>query len=231
MIKKILLIILIGYGVFNGDVHAASNTFLAEDNTLDSYYFELASEVKKGNLEKIETTTSEPEVVVKNTNNSALYKTFLSRVSSHCCMGEEWSEYITSCILDNCSKYNVDPFLAFSLFEQESGFNMSAISSVGAIGITQLMPDTASNMGYNPYDTAQNIEGGVQYLSYQLKRFEYAGNLQNTYAIAAYNAGAGAVQKYGDVPPYRETINHVNSIAAIYNQLLKSYNIYCATEQ
>ena len=58
MIKKILLIILIGYGVFNGDVHAASNTFLAEDNTLDSYYFELASEVKKGNLEKIESSAA-----------------------------------------------------------------------------------------------------------------------------------------------------------------------------
>lgn len=150
---------------------------------------------------------------------------FYERVASCTSMGPEWAAWIASAILSECEKNQVDPFLAFALFEQESNFNMSAYSPVGAIGITQLMPETAESLGVNPYEPAQNIRGGVQYLAYQLQQFAWAGELQNTYAVAAYNAGPGAVFQYGTVPPYVETYNHVTAIAENYKQLLEAYNL------
>ncbi len=104
----------------------------------------------------------------------------------------------------------VDPNLALAVAKQESGFNQSAVSSAGAIGTFQLMPKTAAGLGVNPYDQAQNIQGGVQYLK-QLQT-QYNGN--TALVLAAYNAGPGAVQRYGGVPPYAETQNYVSSILA-----------------
>jgi soluble lytic murein transglycosylase-like protein len=92
---------------------------------------------------------------------------------------------------------------------QESGFNPTARSGAGALGLTQLMPGTASALGVtNPLDPAQSLQGGAKYLREQLDRFGGDEKL----ALAAYNAGPGAVQKYGGVPPYAETQNYVNSV-------------------
>lgn len=150
---------------------------------------------------------------------------FYERVAAKTSMGQEWAAWISHEILRNCETYNVDPFLAFALFEQESGFNMSAYSPAGAIGIAQLMPGTAAALGVDPCDPAGNIEGGVRYLSFQLQQFAWAGEMQNTYAIAAYNAGPGAVFEYGTVPPYAETYSHVTAIAENYQELLEQYNL------
>lgn len=97
-----------------------------------------------------------------------------------------------------------------ALANQESGFNPKAISSVGAIGVMQLMPDTARGLGVNPYDVLDNIVGGVEYFMQQYKK--YKGDRKK--ALAAYNAGPGAVDKYNGVPPYKETQNYVQSIEA-----------------
>jgi soluble lytic murein transglycosylase-like protein len=103
----------------------------------------------------------------------------------------------------------IDPALLKGLVSQESGFDPSARSGAGAVGLTQLMPATASALGVtNPLDPAQSLQGGAKYLREQLDRF--GGD--ETLALAAYNAGPGAVQKYGGIPPYAETQNYVTSV-------------------
>lgn len=105
----------------------------------------------------------------------------------------------------------VAPSLVRAVAIAESDMNQDEISPVGAIGVMQLMPETAASLGVNPYDEAQNIEGGTIYLRQMLDKFN--GNVQH--ALAAYNAGPGAVQKYGGVPPYSETQNYVGRIMDI----------------
>jgi soluble lytic murein transglycosylase-like protein len=107
------------------------------------------------------------------------------------------------------AKYGIDPALLKGLIRQESNFDPTARSGVGAQGLTQLMPGTASSLGVtDPTDPAQAIDGGAKYLSQQLTRF--GGDASK--ALAAYNAGPGAVQKYGGVPPYAETQNYVQKV-------------------
>ena len=110
-------------------------------------------------------------------------------------------------------KHGVDQKLVRALVRQESGFNPNATSHCGAQGLMQLMPATAKGLGVtDAYNPVQNVEGGVKYLKGLLKK--YNGNV--ILALAAYNAGPGAVDKYGNVPPYKETQNYVKSILANY---------------
>jgi soluble lytic murein transglycosylase-like protein len=103
----------------------------------------------------------------------------------------------------------IDPALLKGLVSQESGFDPNARSGAGALGLTQLMPGTAAGLGVtNPLDPVQSLQGGAKYLRQQLDRFGGDEKL----ALAAYNAGPGAVQKYGGVPPYTETQNYVTSV-------------------
>lgn len=110
-------------------------------------------------------------------------------------------------------KHGVDQKLVRALVRQESGFNPNATSHCGAQGLMQLMPATAKGLGVtDAYNPVQNVEGGVKYLKGLLNK--YNGNV--ILALAAYNAGPGAVEKYGNVPPYKETQNYVKSILANY---------------
>jgi soluble lytic murein transglycosylase-like protein len=104
----------------------------------------------------------------------------------------------------------VDPALLKALIRQESNFNANATSPAGARGLTQLMPGTAAALGVDASVPEQAIEGGARYLAQQLKRF---GN-DPSKALAAYNAGPGAVQRYGGIPPYAETQNYVKKVLA-----------------
>jgi soluble lytic murein transglycosylase-like protein len=108
-------------------------------------------------------------------------------------------------------KYGIDPALLAGLVKQESGFKADAGSPAGARGLTQLMPATAAGLGVtNVLDPVQSLEGGAKYLRAQLDAF--GGDV--TRALAAYNAGPGAVKRYGGVPPYAETQNYVRIVQA-----------------
>jgi len=114
------------------------------------------------------------------------------------------------------ARHGVDPYLIYCVIHQESGFRAGAVSSAGAQGLMQLMPATAARFGVaNPFDPAQNIAGGTRYLKYLLELFGGRVDL----ALAGYNAGEGAVLKYGRrVPPYGETQNYVRVITARYGK-------------
>lgn len=104
-------------------------------------------------------------------------------------------------------RHGVPEELFLRLVHQESGFNANAKSHKGALGLAQLMPETAQRLGVDPLDPFQNLDGGARYLAQQFKNF---GSWR--LALAAYNAGPEAVRKYGGVPPYEETRNYVVTI-------------------
>jgi soluble lytic murein transglycosylase-like protein len=117
------------------------------------------------------------------------------------------------------SRYNIEPAILHGLIQQESGFDPNARSSAGALGLTQLMPGTASSLGVsNPLEPTQSIEGGARYHSEMLGKF--GGNVQD--ALAAYNAGPGAVSQYGGVPPYAETQEYVSKVLGYANAYRQS---------
>ena len=107
------------------------------------------------------------------------------------------------------ARNGIEPAVLHGLIQQESGFDPSAASSAGAAGLTQLMPGTAASLGVaNPLNPAESIEGGARYLGEMMRQF--GGNTAD--ALAAYNAGPGAVQQYGGVPPYAETESYVTKV-------------------
>jgi len=112
-------------------------------------------------------------------------------------------------------KHGVDPLLAKAIVKAESDFDANAVSTAGAKGLMQLMPDTAKFLRVNDvFNPEENIDGGIRYLSYLLKLFSHDVKL----AVAAYNAGENAVLRYGSVPPYAETRNYVKRVAQYHRQ-------------
>lgn len=130
--------------------------------------------------------------------------------------GEDVSKGEINQLIDAYSQKNgLDSDFVRAVVKQESGFNERATSHCGAAGLMQLMPGTAKGLGVkNPYDAEQNVKGGTKMLANLLKT--YGGNKE--LALAAYNAGGGAVKKYGGIPPYAETQRYVKSVLSIYDR-------------
>jgi soluble lytic murein transglycosylase-like protein len=119
-------------------------------------------------------------------------------------------------IFEAGQKQGVDPRFLHAVIWQESKYQLRARSHAGAQGLMQLMPDTAKRFGCDdPHDPEENIEAGTKYLSWLLKRF--SGNVE--LALAGYNAGEGAVDRYDGVPPYNETRNYVKIISKRYGKI------------
>jgi soluble lytic murein transglycosylase-like protein len=119
-------------------------------------------------------------------------------------------------IADAANRHQVDARLLHAVIQAESAYDANAISSAGAVGLMQLMPDTARRYGVsNRNDPVQNIDGGTHYLKDLLRMFNSNLNL----VVAAYNAGEGAVMRYNNsIPPYPETQNYVRTVMSLYNR-------------
>lgn len=111
-------------------------------------------------------------------------------------------------------RHEIDPALVDAVIRAESGYNLAAVSPKGAAGLMQLMPSTARRLGARDrFDPAENVEAGIRYLKSLREQFG-----DDRLALAAYNAGEGAVMRHGGVPPYRETIEYVRRVEQLYRQ-------------
>lgn len=127
------------------------------------------------------------------------------------------TEAIARALLGYSRMFDLDPRLMVALVVVESGFQIRARSRAGAMGLGQLMPDTARALGVNAWDPAQNLYGSIRYLRGNFDRFGW----QNTHlALAAYNAGRGAVERYEGIPPYAETQWYVANVTSLYRRLV-----------
>lgn len=127
-------------------------------------------------------------------------------------------------VTDAALRYGLPPELVHGVAQAESGYRPSALSPKGAMGIMQLMPDTARKFDADPSDTVQNIDAGAHLLRELLLRYEGSTNGVRR-ALAAYNAGEGAVARYGGVPPFRETQGYVERVIGLYWKNVKSASL------
>lgn len=129
------------------------------------------------------------------------------------------SNWMPQAILYASSVYNVDPILICALIKEETRYQIGAVSSAGAIGPMQLMPETAASLGVDPYNPLDNILGGTSYIAIELNKYAGYGDYATTYAIAAYGCGSAAVDQYGGVPPYPEIQHAIRVISQFYGEL------------
>lgn len=141
-------------------------------------------------------------------------------------LSEKQVQSIVKAILYYSHCYGLDPRLVVAVIACESHFQPGAVSSAGAVGLGQLMPGTARQEGVDPHNAVLNIHGTCRVLCQNLKHYGDNGEYQHSgysqgleLALAAYNAGSGAVDKYGGVPPYRETIDYVGKVLSEYRRL------------
>lgn len=175
-------------------------------------HFSNVSVVAGKKFKKIRSTSTE-----QHTSTASRSTAFSRRPSSSSSIPSAYTDIITSA----CNRHGVDPALVKAIVKVESDFDPYALSRKGAMGLMQLMPQTALAMNVgNSFNPQDNIDGGVKYLRYLMDRYE--GNLP--LALAAYNAGETAVKKWGTIPPYQETQSYVKKIMKIYGVNAKAFS-------
>ena len=199
------------------DQQPTDNTVLIENVKVNSDLIETKTESIETIDKNSETDSSQMQTVQPGevTNSSVTTLPIFEKKS----LGKfsTGNREIDSFIEDSSALYKIDPLLIYAQMNQESSFKRKATSHKGASGLMQLMPDTAKRFGAkNIYNPKQNIKAGVKYMRWLLDRF--GGDVR--LALAGYNAGEGAVRKYGNkIPPYRETRSYVARIMAHYEQI------------
>lgn len=157
------------------------------------------------------TSPSAPPWVLNVDSYRAIAQYYNPRLSN------EQADLVAQALLGYSRQFNLDPRLVVALVVIESGFQPLARSRAGAMGLGQLMPATARTLGVNPWDPAQNLYGSIRYLRGNFDRFGW----ENAHlALAAYNAGRGAVERYDGIPPYAETQWYVANVTRLYRRLL-----------
>lgn len=131
------------------------------------------------------------------------------------------AERIASAIIDSSRRHHLDPKFVTAVFELESGFHNNAVSSAGALGIAQLMPETASYLNADPYNIESNIDGGVRYLKEMKDLWSNKGIYVYNYALASYNAGAGSV--VNGIPSY--TYDYINTVHDLYKKIDRTVTV------
>ena len=181
-------------------------------------------EQKSTRLKRGENPPSRSNAVAIPADLVPIYKNAIKSYNSKLTDAEATA--IAQSILGFSVKYQIDPRLVVAVILAESHFNPSATSGKGAMGLGQLMPGTASGLGVsNAYDPVENIGGSVRLIKGHLDKLSGNADWNEltwqdlSLALASYNAGAGAVKKYGGVPPYRETRNYINKVISIYKKL------------
>ena len=150
-------------------------------------------------------------------NNRKTIENFIAGTTSYW-QGDSLDS-LASCIITKAEKYELNPLVICAQLNQESGFTPTSSSSAGAVGIAQFMPETAASLGINPLDVEDAIEGQCKYMKSLMDSFgDYS------LALAGYNAGGGAVQEYGGIPPYGETQAYVAKISSVISDLTNDYN-------
>jgi soluble lytic murein transglycosylase-like protein len=163
----------------------------------------------QGTVSQAATTDSSSSEAASDTSAASASSSSSSSSSGTLSCSDELEGYFK----EASETYNVDINLLKAIAKAESGFNPSATSSAGAMGIMQLMPSTASSLGISDaYDAHDNIMGGAKIISQNLKKYDGDVSL----ALAAYNAGSGNVDKYGGIPPFTETQNYVKKVLNYY---------------
>ena len=131
------------------------------------------------------------------------------------------AERIANAIIDSSNRNHIDPKFVTAVFELESGFHNNAVSSAGALGIAQLMPETAAYLQADPYNIESNIDGGVRYLKEMKDLWSDKGIYVYNYALASYNAGAGNVAN--GIPTY--TYDYINTVHALYEKIDRTVTV------
>ena len=187
----------------------------AQKSTSSSASSETDTATSATNTTTASTSTTVGQATNSAASSSANYNTSIDISDVYNSGSLVCSDELNTYFKEAADLYNVDVKLLKAIAKAESNFNPSDTSSAGAMGIMQLMPNTAKGLGVtNAYDARECIMGGAHYISDKIKAYD--GDI--TLALAAYNAGSGNVKKYGGVPPFTETQNYIKKVLGYYNE-------------
>jgi len=210
-LSPLLLITITGPLAFSATAHADS-MYIKKSN--DGQILLTNRSVSSGNFNKFTKT-----VKVTHYKNSKMYDASNDSYGGSAASNSGNRNSYDSYIRESAERNGVDPALMKAMMHTESAFNPNARSPVGAQGLMQLMPATARRFNVsNPWNPADNIEGSAKYIAWLMRRF----NNNVEHAVAGYNAGEGNVDKYGGIPPFKETRNYVQRVMSRYHSLYKN---------